>query len=360
MPRKLLPRLIAGVAAIAFAGCALFLRPARGMAGYQAYYVNDTTPAGNGAIRVTFLGTSALLLDDGTTKLLVDGFISRPPLRHVITRRLRTDSVLVNTVLNRLEAHRIHAVFTVHSHYDHALDAAYIARTRHARLYGSASTKMVGLGGGVEDDSITVFVPGRPNTVGEFRVTALTSTHSEQIRLVRFLGDITDTLRQPARVWKYKEGGSFDLLIQHRNHAILIKPGPFLDRPPPGVRADVVFLGIGTLGKRDTTFKNAYYQQWVCGLEARHVIPIHWDDFFAPLSEDMPAAPWLVDRNPRAAFDYLIDRTQKDGIGFQILQGFGSVLLFSPDGPPAVLPRGRPVPRRLCGRVTDATDAQDP
>ena len=310
------------------------------MAGYEGCYVDDTTPIRHGAIRVTFLGTSTLLLDDGATKLLVDGFISRPPLRRVLTRRLRTDTALVDMVLNRLEVHRIHALFTVHSHYDHALDAAYIARTRHARLYGSASTRMVGLGGEVDDDSITVFVPGKPISVGEFRVTPLESKHSEQIKPVRFLGEISDTLQQPARVWQYREGGSFDLLIQHRDHSILIKPGPFLNMPPAGVRADVVFLGVGTLGKNDTTFMNTYYQQWVRGLGARHVIPIHWDDFFAPLSEDMPAAPWFVDKNPRAAFDYLIDRTQKDSIGFQILQGFGSVLLFSSDGPPAVHPSG--------------------
>lgn len=351
MRRRWLPWLIIGLACVAVAGCALLLRPARNMASYEDYYVNDTRPAGNGAIKVTFLGTSTLLLDDGTTKLLVDGFISRPSLGRVITHALRTDSVLVDSVLDRLGAHRIHALFTVHSHYDHALDAAYIARTRSARLYGSNSTRMVGLGGEVKESNITVIKQGKPDTVGKFRVTAFRSTHSKQMWLVRFLGDITDTLPQPARVWKYKEGGSFDLLIQHGDRAILIKPGPFLTGPPAGVRADVVFLGTGTLGKRDTTFQNTYYQRWVRGPGARHVIPIHWDDFFAPLSDHMPAAPPVVDRNPRIAFDYLIKRTREDSVRFQILQGFGSVLLFSPDATPPAGPPGRPAPRpRRAGR----------
>lgn len=197
-------------------------------------------------------------------------------------------------------------------------------------------------------DSITVFVPGKPDSVGDFHVTPFESTHSRQLWLIRFPGSITRRLRQPARVWKYKEGGSFDLLIQHRGRTLLIKPGPFLGEPPAGVTADVVFLGIGTLGKQDSTFMDTYYQQWVCGVQARHVIPIHWDDFFAPLSEDLPAAPWFMDRNPQAAFNHLINRTGRDGIGFQILQGFGSVLLFSPGGPPAVRPPSPPVPGPPC------------
>jgi L-ascorbate metabolism protein UlaG (beta-lactamase superfamily) len=357
MPRRLLPWLIAGAACVGVAGWALFLRPPRTLAGYEAYYANDPRPPRNGAIKVTFLGTSTLLFEDDSTKLLVDGFISRPPLFHAITRPLRTNTTLVDSVLKRVGADRIDALFTVHSHYDHALDAAYIVRTRGGRLYGSESTKMVGLGGDVAADSIRVIVLGRPDSVGEFRVTAFRARHSKQLRLIRFPGVITHPLRQPAWVGQYREGGpykaggSFDLLIQHGNRAILIKGGPVDDAPPAGLRADVVFLGTGTLGKRDRTFQNTYYEQWVCGVGARHVIPIHWDDFFAPLSDSLPVAPWVVDRKPRAGFDYLIKRTKEDSIGFQILQGFGSVLLFSPDGPPAVRPPRPPArcPRRAGG-----------
>jgi L-ascorbate metabolism protein UlaG (beta-lactamase superfamily) len=147
---------------------------------YQKYVVNATTAMRDGVVKVTFLGTSTLLLDDGRTRVLVDGFITRPSMLRVATTPLRTNRQLVDSTLNRLTRESIGAVFTVHSHYDHALDAAYIARTRGARLYGSASTRMVGLGDGVNDDSITVFVPGVVNRVGEFRVTALRTTHSPQ------------------------------------------------------------------------------------------------------------------------------------------------------------------------------------
>ena len=348
--RRPLLWLVFGASSVAVAGCALVLRPSHAIGDYKDSLINDIRPIRNGTIRVTFLGTSTLLLEDDSTKLLIDGFISRPPLRHVLIRGLRTNTAVVDTVLNRLGARRVDALFTVHSHYDHALDAAYIARTRHALLYGSESTRMVGLGGRVDPGRIKVFVEGEPATVGEFRVTPFRSTHSTQSWPVSFLGQITDPLRQPAHVSQYREGGSFDLLIQHRNHTILIKPSPFLDSLPTGLRADVVFLGIGTLGKRDTNFKHAYYERWVRGVGARHVIPIHWDDFFAPLSDDLPAAPWVVDTKPRAAFDYLIGCTQKDRIGFQILQGFGSILLFSPDGPPTRPPARPPVLHPRCPR----------
>jgi L-ascorbate metabolism protein UlaG (beta-lactamase superfamily) len=320
---------------------ALLLWPARDMARYEDYYVNDPTPPSNGAVRVTFLGTSTLLLDDGTTKLMVDGFISRPS-RGDLARglgRVRTDTASVDRVLGGLKACRIDALFTVHSHYDHALDAAYISRLTGADLYGSKSTRMVGIGGNVDTADITVIIPGKMNKVGAFHVIPLQARHSKQLELVSFLGDIEDTLRQPASVRDYKEGGSFDLLIQHGNHRILIKPGPALNSESRDtVRADVVFLGIGTLGKRSATFKKAYYEESVRALRATHVIPIHWDDFLAPLSDDLPTAPLYVDTNPHAAFRYIIDRARSDSIGFQILQGFSSVLLFAPNAPPAERP----------------------
>ena len=134
-------------------------------------------------------------------------------------------------------------------------------------------------------------------------------------------------------MWEYKEGNSFDLLIEHRGRAILIKPGPALDRAPRlGLRADVVFLGIGTLGKRKPDFQNAYCRQSVQDVGAKLVIPIHWDNFFAPLSENLPLAGRLMD-DSRAAFDFLIARTEQDRAQFLILQGFGSVVLFAPEAP---------------------------
>ncbi|MBS1613052.1 MAG: MBL fold metallo-hydrolase, partial [Bacteroidetes bacterium] len=57
------------------------------------------------------------------------------------------------------------------------------------------------------------------------------------------------------------------------------------------------------------------------------VVPIHWDNFFKPLSPHLKALPTVVD-NVKLGFDYIIERTKQDGIQFRIMQGGDSVLLF--------------------------------
>lgn len=47
--------------------------------------------------------------------------------------RLHTARTLVDAALNRVTRESIEAVFTVHSHRDQALNAAYIARSRYAQ-----------------------------------------------------------------------------------------------------------------------------------------------------------------------------------------------------------------------------------
>ena len=45
-------------------------------------------PEAAGELSVTFLGVATLLLSDGTSAVMTDGFFSRPSLLHVATRRL--------------------------------------------------------------------------------------------------------------------------------------------------------------------------------------------------------------------------------------------------------------------------------
>src|ERR671925_353753 len=69
---------------------------------YRKYYLppGDEEPQ-NGAVKVTFLGTATLLFDDGETQLMIDGFLSRPSLLHVIKGKMETDKKVVDAALKR-------------------------------------------------------------------------------------------------------------------------------------------------------------------------------------------------------------------------------------------------------------------
>jgi L-ascorbate metabolism protein UlaG (beta-lactamase superfamily) len=59
-------------------------------------------PAADGDFAVTFLGVATLLLDDGTTRVMFDGFFSRPPLLSVALRKLSPDTARIDAVLARV------------------------------------------------------------------------------------------------------------------------------------------------------------------------------------------------------------------------------------------------------------------
>jgi hypothetical protein len=112
--------------------------------------VRDGELPTDGAVKVTFLGTSTLLFDDGTTQLMIDGFLTRPAKCAVLGGEIQTSRPIVEAALRQagVEGERLRAVFVSHSHYDHALDVAdIVSRYAATTLYGSRSTMMIGAGG---------------------------------------------------------------------------------------------------------------------------------------------------------------------------------------------------------------------
>src|SRR4051812_34741956 len=72
------------------------LRPSGDIDNYQSYFVDDNNKLSGSSVRVTFFGVSTLLIDDGQTQLLIDGFFSRYPMIKVLTSDVSTDTVTVN------------------------------------------------------------------------------------------------------------------------------------------------------------------------------------------------------------------------------------------------------------------------
>ena len=58
---------------------------------------------------------------------------------------------------------------------------------------------------------------------------------------------------------------------------------------------DVVYLSVGQLGLRPRSYVVDYWAETVRTVGARRAIPIHWDDFFRPLSKPLRALPYAGD-----------------------------------------------------------------
>jgi L-ascorbate metabolism protein UlaG (beta-lactamase superfamily) len=293
---------------------------------YSSYYTNDTGDYSAGSVRATFLGTTTLLLDDGNTQLLFDAFVSRPSLFRVALSKISTDSTLVTNVLHQNGMNRIKAVFVSHSHYDHTLDLPFIADKTHAVVYGSVSTLNICRGGGVKNEQLALIEPGKEVQIGKFTVAILDSKHSPATAVNDDLGEVIKRpLNQPNRAGKFVEGGSFDFLVKYNDHTIYIKPSAnYIEGKLKDFNADVLFMGVGRLGNQKSSFMKSYYAETAGALNPKLIIPVHWDNFFKPLSSNLK--PMSKVNN---AFDFIIAKSLTDSIDFRILQGGKSIILFT-------------------------------
>jgi L-ascorbate metabolism protein UlaG (beta-lactamase superfamily) len=254
----------------------------------------DVPVAAPGALSVTFLGVSTLLLDDGTSALMTDGFFSRPSLARTVLGRIAPDQARITACLRRAGVERLEAVLPVHSHFDHALDSAVVAARTGAVLVGGTSTANLGRGGGLPEDRIVVAQPDRPLTFGGFTVTLLESEHCPPDR---FPGRITEPVVPPARATAYRCGEAWSMLVAHESGRTALVQGSagFVPGRLEGRHADVAYLGVGQLGVLDEEYLTAYWTHTVRAVGARRAALTHWDDFFRSLDEPLRALPYAGD-----------------------------------------------------------------
>lgn len=256
----------------------------------------DVPPASPRApLTVTWAGVTTLLIDDGESALLTDGFFSRPSLAAVGLRRLTPSSPRIDGCLARLHVDRLEAVLPVHTHYDHAMDSAAVAERTGATLVGGMSAAHVGRGHGLPEERIVTAVSGEAIRLGAYDVTLIKGAHCPPDR---FPGVIAAPVVPPVKVSAYRCGEAWSTLVHHRpsdRTLLIVGSAGFLPGALSGNRADVVYLGVGQLGVQSEHYLVDYWTETVRTVGARRVVLIHWDDFFRPLHQPLRALPYAAD-----------------------------------------------------------------
>lgn len=269
-------------------------------------------PVAEGDLSITFLGVATLLISDGQTSLMTDGFFSRPSLAKVVLRRLDPDGARIDAALNRVGVDRLAAVLPVHSHFDHAMDSAVVAERTGAQLVGGSSTANIGRGHGLPESRIDQVAPGEPREYGDFTLTLFEGAHCPPDR---YPGTIDAPLRTPARASAYKCGEAWSTLIRHRSGPSVLIQGSAgsVTGALRGQQVDVVYLGIGQLGVQSADYIQDFWRETVLAVGAKHVVLIHWDDFFRSLDEPLRALPYAGD-DLDATMRLLIDLAATDDV----------------------------------------------
>ncbi len=255
----------------------------------------DAPTAESEGLSVTWMGVATLLIDDGSSALMTDGYFSRPSLAKIAAGKVAPSPARVDGCLARAKVSRLAAVIPVHTHIDHVLDSALVADRTGAQLVGGQSAANVGRGYGLPQDRIVVAVDGEPIRLGAYDVTLIESHHCPPDR---FPGVIGEPVTPPVKASVYRCGESWSTLVRHRptGRRLLIQGSAgFVKGALAGHRADAVYLSVGQLGLQPRSYVVDYWTETVRAVGARRVILIHWDDFFRPLTKPLRALPYAGD-----------------------------------------------------------------
>ncbi|WP_148301835.1 MBL fold metallo-hydrolase [Sneathiella glossodoripedis] len=276
-----------------------------------SYATPEIKPPYEGA-SVHFLGVSSFLVNDGDTSIMIDGYISRPD--NIMVQPIAPNPVQIEATLCALNIKlnakctadkpnksHLDAVFSMHGHFDHALDSPLIACLTGATLIGGPVLSQIA-------DRTKRFFPeicqhiehrfldGKSSEYAfdyqSISVTLKKVNHSENIasKLLENASYDPDWTF-PTKISQMKEGLSVAAHLKLRQGSILIVPtaGKITDEfRDKRFEADTIFLGIGALGFSSEEKAQQYWNNTVLASNAKWVIPVHWDTMTGVLDPTNP------------------------------------------------------------------------
>lgn len=258
-------------------------------------------------VKVTFLGNTTILVTDGETRLLVDGFFSRPGPLQTVFGKVVPNHRVIKEELDRIclgNYGSLDAILVGHSHYDHALDTVEVAKRTGALVMGNDSYRYIHEGNGGKMDSEHLWVAPRngkcnySKKVGKFVITFVPSDHVSSHSYMQDMveGHIEEPLRIPAHFSKLKCGDVFAIHIAHcEGNLFVTTTAGYGEGKTQGLQADIVFLGVGLLGKEVEDQQKKYWEENVTTLRPKVVVPVHWDSFTRKLSRGLKPPLFIVD-----------------------------------------------------------------
>jgi L-ascorbate metabolism protein UlaG (beta-lactamase superfamily) len=226
------------------------------------------------------------VIESREATLLVDPFLTRPGLRGIVRPFIPDDLAIARHVPRGVDA-----VLCGHSHYDHVADAPRIAKLTKAKLVGSASTCAWGRAEGLaETQLVRIPQPGAVVRFNDIEVRFVPSRHGKiAFGRVPFPGEVHGTPHPPKRIWHYRMGGAFGLLIKAPGVSIYHNgSADLIDAELEGEQADVLLAGLA--GRKGT---ENYVGRLISALSPKLVVPTHHDAFFAPLERGLHLLPGI-------------------------------------------------------------------
>jgi hypothetical protein len=238
------------------------------------------------AVKVKFLGCNSLYITDGTTKILIDPFFSRPRASMSSDdereRLIEPDRGIIQRTLDHAGITEADAIFMSHAHWDHAQDIAEVwhqlnGENPRTMIYGSSSIERITRGhvhrrgdevtpAPVPDEFMETDVDRRIFDHGDFRIAFLPGAHGPLPRSAHEagIGDIEEDLVPPVRVDAFKQGPMYDFIIQHRDHGTILNKGS--TNFVRGLLQDLMDAYVGDRDEESEEFNDANVDAIILGI----------------------------------------------------------------------------------------------
>lgn len=234
-------------------------------------------PAG---LSMQWLGTAGFALGYEGYRLLIDPFVTRPPLGAIVR------NLVLRPHGERVAQHvgNADAILVGHTHFDHAMDIPAAARATGGHVFGSSSMTTLMALAGMQEQATTV-VPNRSFDLGPFKVTFVPSVHSKLVlgMKVNSEGEITcdhlDGLNN--RTYCCGQVWGIHLEVAGRSFYHLGSANLLEDEMHFG---PVDYLLAGIAGRGHTP---AFVPRVLKATQPGAIIAHHFDNFFLPLDAPM-------------------------------------------------------------------------
>jgi len=270
--------------------------------------VQTHAPGHPPVLTITFLGNTTLYIKDLTTKdsrgIFIDAFVSRP--KYLLSRLSHSKAPLIDGKLKDagIRIDEVGWVIPLHSHFDHVLDAPYVANKSKGKLLATPTTKNIATSMGYTDE-IFYELSGDPIQkisleAGEFIIELEPVVHSDTgiAGLLyaplskRYEDDIGFQFKKKNKAREYVEGQSYNVHITHiKSNKRIYVLGGFPHRylknkklPDALVGADIVFAAVPILRKMDSKDRDFVWS--AIATKEKWVVPVHWDVFDRPLDTE--------------------------------------------------------------------------
>jgi L-ascorbate metabolism protein UlaG (beta-lactamase superfamily) len=217
-----------------------------------------------GTLTFRWLGCAGVELRAGGRSLAVDPFFTRLSIRQFFTGRAVSNRALIAEKLPRCDY-----VLATHAHHDHIMDIPAVVQRTGAHVYGSENACLLTAAGGAPLENIHRLHFGDHLSLGPFEVDVLPAVHMDTPVDFMIKGPVSLRMKAPLRLLNFRLDEDYSFLIRVEGQRLLLGTAP--------LAADVYFP-IPLNPKLD-------FPTQLRAVHPRLVIPIHWDDFFRPLSK---------------------------------------------------------------------------